>query len=51
MAFESAVLLFTSAQALRPDDQAVTLHLDRAQTYLHTPPPIDWNGVHVMKTK
>ncbi len=51
MAFESAVLLFTSAQALRPDDQAVTLHLDRAQNYLHTPPPTDWNGVHVMKTK
>ncbi len=51
MAFESAVLLFTSALALRPDDQALTLHLERAQTYLHNPPAADWDGVHVMKTK
>ncbi|HIK45589.1 MAG TPA: GAF domain-containing protein [Leptolyngbyaceae cyanobacterium M65_K2018_010] len=51
MDFAAALQFFQQAQALRPRDQAVAVHIQRSQQYLaHTPPP-DWNGVHVMATK
>ncbi len=49
--FDLAISLFHQAQALRPDDQAVELHLSRAQAYLLQPPAKDWDGVHVMTMK
>ncbi|MEO0455189.1 MAG: GAF domain-containing protein [Cyanobacteria bacterium P01_A01_bin.114] len=51
MAFHEALQLFGQAQQMRPADRAVAIHLNRAQAYLQTPPPSNWDGVHVMTTK
>ena len=49
--FDMAISLFKLAQALRPDDRAVELHLTRADIYLRMPPAPNWDGVHVMTMK
>lgn len=49
--FDMAISLFRLAQALRPDDKAIELHLSRSQTYLLRPPTANWDGVHTMTTK
>ncbi len=49
--FDLAISLFRLAQALRPGDRAIDLHLSRAQTYLLKPPAADWDGVHTMTMK
>jgi adenylate cyclase len=51
MQFELAISLLKLAQALRPKDAAVALHLSRAQAYLLRPPKADWDGVHTMTFK
>lgn len=51
MHFLQALRYFQSAQHLRPGDRAVTVHLQRSQEYLLTPPPENWDGVHTMVTK
>ncbi|MBE9063017.1 adenylate/guanylate cyclase domain-containing protein [cf. Phormidesmis sp. LEGE 11477] len=51
MSFNLAISLFRLAQALRPDDRAIELHLSRAKTYLLRPPAADWDGVHTMTMK
>ncbi len=51
MNFSQALRYFQSAQQLRPSDRAVTVHLQRSQEYLLTPPPETWDGVHTMMTK
>ncbi|MEB3291073.1 MAG: GAF domain-containing protein [Leptolyngbya sp.] len=51
MDFPLAITLFSQAQALRPGDKAVAVHIRRAQQYLAAPPPQDWDGVHIMTTK
>ncbi|MGD1898209.1 MAG: GAF domain-containing protein [Phormidesmis sp.] len=51
MSFDMAISLFRLAQALRPSDRAIELHLSRAQTYLLRPPAEGWDGVHVMTMK
>ncbi len=50
-AFHLAISHFDAAQAMQPNDLAVTLHLERAQEYIQRPPAADWDGVHVMTTK
>jgi adenylate cyclase len=42
---------FEAALALRPDDYPTQLHIDRIHTYQNHPPPDNWDGVFVMKTK
>ncbi|MGB3769002.1 MAG: adenylate/guanylate cyclase domain-containing protein [Phormidesmis sp.] len=49
--FHGAIALFDKAMALRPDDLAVALQLERAQACIQRPPAKDWDGVHVMMTK
>ena len=49
--FDMAISLFSLAQALKPEDRAVELHLTRADMYLRMPPPPNWDGVHVMTMK
>ena len=49
--FHLAISLFDKAQAIEPHDQAVSIHLERAQSYIQRPPAEDWDGVHVMTTK
>ena len=51
MDFAQAIERFTQAQVLRPQDRAVEIHLERARRYLQSPPPRDWDGVHIMTTK
>ena len=51
MDFPTAIDLFSQAKEMRPNDKAVTVHIDRAQHYLTAPPPPDWDGVHIMTTK
>ncbi len=49
--FKSAIAQFEQAVQCRPDDLAAKLYVERCQKFLATPPPIDWDGVFVMKTK
>jgi adenylate cyclase len=49
--FGSAIAHFEEAKQLRPGDRATLLHLQRSEQYLTTPPPEDWDGVHIMVTK
>jgi adenylate cyclase len=51
MRFDESLALFQQAQAIRPLDRAVAIHINRVQQYLLDPPPEDWDGVHVMTTK
>lgn len=51
MDFDTAIQRFEKAQHMRPTDQAIAVHLERAHTYRQTPPPPDWDGVHTMTTK
>jgi adenylate cyclase len=44
--FPKAITYFQDAQALKPHDHPVRLHLDRSQIYLETPPPEDWDGAY-----
>ena len=34
-----------------PDDQCCKLYIERCQDYISEPPPEDWDGVFIMKTK
>jgi adenylate cyclase len=49
--FIRAAERFDEALRLRPDDAAAKILRDRAFAYAASPPPSDWNGVHVMVTK
>ncbi|MEM9804763.1 MAG: GAF domain-containing protein [Cyanobacteria bacterium P01_D01_bin.56] len=49
--FERALKIFNKAQNMEPDDRAVEIHLERIHSYMKTPPPANWDGVHVMTTK
>ncbi|HEY9737382.1 MAG TPA: adenylate/guanylate cyclase domain-containing protein, partial [Trichocoleus sp.] len=51
MRFEEAMRLFEQANRLRPGDRAVAVHISRAKDYLSSPPPNNWDGVHIMTTK
>ncbi len=44
--FSKAITYFQDAQALKPHDHPVSLHLGRSQAYLETPPPDDWDGAY-----
>jgi adenylate cyclase len=46
-----ACTAFEAALALRPEDYPTRLHLERIHTYQEQPPPENWDGVFVMKTK
>ncbi|HEY9646299.1 MAG TPA: adenylate/guanylate cyclase domain-containing protein, partial [Chroococcidiopsis sp.] len=49
--FQQAIQRFEEAKRLREDDQAIAVHISRAYNYLLSPPPTDWDGVHIMTTK
>jgi adenylate cyclase len=42
---------FEEALSLRPHDQPARLYVDRTTLYESNPPPEDWDGVFVLKTK
>ncbi|MFN7823883.1 MAG: CHASE2 domain-containing protein [Pseudobdellovibrionaceae bacterium] len=49
--FATAKQFFTSALEIKPNDMPSELYLERCEDYLQNPPPPDWDGVYVMKTK
>ncbi|AFY43600.1 GAF domain-containing protein [Nostoc sp. PCC 7107] len=49
--FAGAIACFTAAKHLRPKDQAVDIHLERAHNYHQTPPPDSWDGVWTIVSK
>lgn len=51
MEFEKAIQKFSEALASDPHDGPSQVYLDRCRHYLTNPPPEDWDGVFVMKTK
>lgn len=51
MNFAEALKLFEMALAVDPKDGPSKVYCDRCRLYLTDPPPEDWDGVFVMKTK
>ncbi len=49
--FAKAVTLFKDVQRCMPQDEPSRLLMERSQIYLKNPPPADWDGVEVMKSK
>ncbi|MCB0391439.1 MAG: CHASE2 domain-containing protein [Bdellovibrionales bacterium] len=49
--FKAAMEQFNQALNIQPDDECSKLYIDRCQNYLNNPPPEDWDGVFIMKTK
>jgi len=49
--FQGAKACFEQALAARPEDPVSELYIVRCDDYLAEPPPENWDGVHVMKTK
>jgi len=51
MDFAKARDLFEAALAIDKDDGPSRVYLTRCRHYIDNPPPEDWDGVFVMKTK
>lgn len=49
--WNSALEAFTKVLNQQPDDEVSKVYLARCQEYLVEPPPDNWDGVFVMKTK
>ncbi len=49
--FQEAIACFEAAKLIRPKDQAVNIHIERALNYQQTPPPSSWDGVWTMLAK
>ena len=51
MQFRNASDLFQKAIEICPNDGPSKVYLERCEYYIDNPPPQDWDGVYVMKTK
>jgi hypothetical protein len=51
MRFQEARDCFAKALAVDSEDGPSKVYLARCKHYLESPPPEDWDGVFVMKTK
>ena len=51
MNFEEAKKAFAAALKLDPEDGPSKVYYARCKHYIENPPPEDWDGVFVMKTK
>ena len=51
MNFEKAKAAFAEALKLDPEDGPSKVYFARCKHYIENPPPEDWDGVFVMKTK
>ncbi|MCB1156825.1 MAG: tetratricopeptide repeat protein [Leptospiraceae bacterium] len=49
--FDKALQAFQKAASIRPDDGPSKVYIERCKEYIQEPPPEDWDGVYVMKTK
>lgn len=51
MQFSEGLKMFQKALELDPEDGPSKIYVERCQDYIADPPPPDWDGVYVMKTK
>ena len=51
MDFEKALVCFGDALKIDPEDGPSKIYVKRCEELLQNPPPKDWDGVYVMKTK
>lgn len=51
MKFDAAKDFFSKALKVDPEDGPSKVYFARCKHYLQSPPPEDWDGVFVMKTK
>jgi hypothetical protein len=51
MEFSKAFSVFCKALEICPDDGPSKVYMERCKYYIDNPPPGDWDGVYVMKTK
>ena len=49
--WQTAIGAFERALDLFPDDYPCQLYIERSDLYRSSPPPEDWNGVFILKTK
>jgi adenylate cyclase len=49
--WDQAIALFQQALAADPDDAPSQAYVERCLDFKQTPPPANWDGVYVMKTK
>ncbi len=49
--FQKALLGFQKVLENIPGDEPTLIYIERCQEYIKTPPPPEWDGVFVMKTK
>jgi tetratricopeptide (TPR) repeat protein len=49
--WKEALQEFKKALEIVPDDGPSQLYIERCEEYIKNPPPDDWDGVFVMKTK
>ncbi|MBV6493217.1 MAG: hypothetical protein LDLANPLL_01233 [Turneriella sp.] len=49
--FKTAAEKFKKALSIKKDDGPSQVYLERCEHYSAEPPPPDWDGVYVMKTK
>jgi hypothetical protein len=49
--FVQAAKYFRQVSKLIPGDVVSAMHFDRCKSYLKSPPPVDWSGVHVLTEK
>lgn len=49
--FVEAKKSFNEALQVKPDDGPSKLYIGRCDAFIADPPPEDWDGVFVMKTK
>jgi hypothetical protein len=51
MAFDQARVSFGKALEVDPEDGPSKVYYARCKHYIDNPPPPDWDGIFVMKTK
>ncbi len=49
--FEEALDSFKKGLEKKPGDGPSEMYIKRCKEFIQTPPPKDWDGVYVMKTK
>jgi tetratricopeptide (TPR) repeat protein len=49
--FKMAAEMFKKALAIKKEDGPSHVYLERCEHFIEEPPPADWDGVYVMKTK
>ncbi|MCF7927941.1 MAG: adenylate/guanylate cyclase domain-containing protein [Spirochaetales bacterium] len=49
--FEGAIKQFQGVLELLPDDFIAKMYIERCRQYIASPPPENWNGIHIMKSK